>query len=490
MSLQIDFDYLDKMSSLRLAITTFISAVATTGADALHFESTFPYENSSSLRTLNTFTALNPASAPIYFSNIPKEPWISPGPSASSSPPTRFAMTPSPSSQPVTSPSRLPSLSPTATFSDALAGKYPSYSPLSAVLSFPPHGPQTLSPSIINVPQLVPSADTATIKSLSPLMLPNFPAMTPSLGNSEQTTVTATTTQPTSDAPNSQSHKRRPTQAPTAQTSKEDRDNQFSTQTPSSEDQQRYGDNKHNQAPSSYFEAPIPKIQIHVALSLVEIEVDKALFKDKLQAFFLEVLATGPNSMSFVTADLFVDVEYLSPLVVLLSGKVFYEREDHPTYDDITAHLRTYFSLWGTDHLQEYLGSDRVDIELNGEPVSSQTSNAESNDVSALSIFLSVVLILIAAAMFSFGVFTCRRLRNENVKKEPEEAAPQKVVKQKPSPPQIVMSFPRSLASLSLYDDADREYDFMTNYPPSETGQSSLGAESNTFEKEYGLCSL
>jgi hypothetical protein len=282
------------------------------------------------------------------------------------------------------------------------------------VLSSLPHGPQTRSPSILKgLPQLGASPDSATIESPSPLNLSNFPAMPPSLGNSEQATAAVTTTQPTSDGQSFPGHQMRPTQAPTAQASNENLDIQLSTQSPSGVDQQHKGENNSGKAPNPYFEASIPKIQIQVAFSLVERGLDDALLGEKLKAFFLRVLASGPNSMSFVTADLFVDVETSSPLVVLLTGEVFYEREDHPTPDDITAQLRTYFSLWGTDHLEEYLGSDRVYIELNGDPVSSQTNNAESNDVSALSIILSVVLILIAVAMFSFGVFTCRRLRNK-----------------------------------------------------------------------------
>lgn len=483
------------MLSIRQSITIFISIVAVTGAEVLMAARNLSVSTAiaNSNRLLNTFTVLDPASAPVYFGDTPKNPLLPPAPTVSSYPTaslpdaTGDALTPRPSSRPTKGSSNSPTLSPLWNAKDATSSiqpspsttaYYPSISPLSTVLSTLPYSSQTLSPSAAN--------DSPSIGTSLP-NLPNFPLTPTTLSNFIWPV--ETTAQPARDGHSFSGYGETipPTPGPSERLSIENLGSSR-TQLPGA-DQLQNDDDPDEQKKSSYFETPIPKIQINIEVSSAERRHENDLLRDKVRSFFLELLASSPNSASFVTADLLVIVASSSPLEVLVTGKMFYEQNDLPTTQDITAQLRTYFSYWGTGHLNEYLGSDRVLILLNGVPVSSQASEGETSDNSALPIILSVILIVVAISMIAFGVFTYQHVRQKIVVHKKQEATPPKESHPNTYPTNIVMTSSGSLESVYNYEEADRES--VAPYPHRKRSPYSVDDEaSKTSEEEYGPCSL
>lgn len=451
-------------------------------------------DTDDSTRSLNTFTALDPVSPPIYFAD-PQNPWILPAPAVSSYPTasvpdaTGDAVAPGQSTQSPRAVSGSPTPSPSWTAKDTtshlqpprptLIVNYPSIGPLSTVLSTLPYSSRSLSPStIMGPPTIAPSPTAAKIEPTSVLpAIPYFPVAPSVLTNFKWPIVT--TTQPASDGHSFSGYGE--TMTPSRH-----------MKLPSGAEQLLKGDDVSDQNLSPYFETSIPKIQINIEFSSEESGVTEDLLLDKLHTFFLELLVSGPKSASFATADLLVVVVSSAPTEVLLTGKMFYERTDRPTTHDITAQLQAYFSLWGTAQLSKYLRSDnflvdRVWIQLNDVPISSQAGEEESEEIATLSIVLSVLLIMVALAMFAFGVFMCRHFRQTTGVQIKQEATPSEESKQTSYPTNMVMASSRTLTSVSKYKEDDCESE--THCPPSRSRQCSVGGESKSTEEQYGRCS-
>lgn len=253
----------------------------------------------------------------------------------------------------------------------------------------------------------------------------------------------------------------------------------------------------------SNFETLIPDIQLTIKFGSARVADDEDLLVAMIHTFFLEFLASGPNSASFVSADLRVSVASSSPTEVFITGKTIYGRNDRPDTDDIETQLQTYFSYWGYDHLTDYLESDnlvidQISIQLNGKLVSSQrreeeptsmreSSSSENDDISIVSIVVSVVLIMIAITMFAFVIFVYRHFQQTSLAREDGMSHPKKEPRQPTYPSNIVLAFSGSSStSQSKHEEAES-----MSYDPSIDSSHSHSVKSKgAHEEEYGRCSI
>lgn len=508
------------MICFRQFISIFISLVVTTGAveqktqSGISSKRAIVHSTVSSARSLNTFIALDPASAPNYFMGTPTQPWPLPAPIVASSPlasaPSSMADTSTSNAWPVPpqavtdstsmspssvaesiSTSNSPSLPPPADTDS------PSTSPPSAAKDTITSNPRPLQPPTgIGSQSMSPSLTAA--KGTPTLILPNipnFPVTTSSLINFNFPI--ERTIQPTSTIT--------PTTAPAALSEEaiEFSHPHLPTVVGSLDPLHKGSEEIHGNL-NLYFETSLPNIQVNIEFSSAMAIDEEEVIGDKIHDFFLSILLSGPKSVLLVYVDLYVAVANSTPTEVVLTGNAFYERDDRPTTDDIKAQLQTYFSYWGIEHLKEYLDSDnlstdRMWIQLNGVLVSSQASGEELNsdgkspsskgkDHSALSVIVSVVLIMVAIVMFTFGVFTYRHCRQAAMVQKDEVSRPQKKSRH-PYPTAIVTTLSESSSSsLFKYEEAEyMNHDHDTRY---KSHLYSVNDESVTVEEAYGRCSI